>query len=96
MAAQHAQAVVTGRPDVFNGDAQLGTDLGVGHGGIFDKQNDQLLTARGKLGECVAQRGVALGCGQLMLDHAGRNVGGGSGIIARRASGVLRGLCARR
>ena len=96
MAAQHAQAVVTGRPDVFNGDAQLGTDLGVGHGGIFDKQNDQLLTARGKLGECVAQRGVALCYSQLMLDHAGRDVRNGFGIIARQTFGVQRGPCARR
>ena len=96
MAAQHAQAVVTGRPHALNGDAQLGTDLGVGHGGIFDKQNDQLLTAGRKLGECVAQRGVALGCGQLMLDHIGRDVRNGFGIIARQTLGVQHGPCARR
>ena len=96
MAAQHAQVAVTGRPDAVNGDAQFGTDLGVGHGGIFDKQNDQPLTAQRKLGECVAQRGVALGYGQLMLDHAGRNVRDGFGIIARQTSGVQHGPRARR
>ena len=96
MAAQHVQALVTGRPDVLDGDAQLGTDLGVGGGGIFDEQRDQLLTARRKLGECVAQRGVALGCGQLMLDHAGRNVRNGFGAIARHASGVQHRPSARR
>jgi hypothetical protein len=71
MAAQLVQAAAAGGPDAAGRDTQLGADLGVRHGRVFDEQGDQLLAGGGQVGERLAQRCVALGDEQFMFGHPG-------------------------
>jgi hypothetical protein len=81
--AQPVQAAGAARPDAADSDAQLGTDLRIGHGRVFDQQGDQLPTAGGQVGERLAQRDMALGRQHLLLGCPGVFIGEEVGVQHR-------------
>src|SRR5579862_10059075 len=74
VAAQPVQGAAAVRADASDRDAEPGADLGVGHGWVGDEQSQQSLEGQRQAGERLAQRSVALGHEQLVLNRLGVTV----------------------